>query len=194
MKTIKITLDNGTGARAAGNIDLLASDKANTRYAFIGARYDVTDGTRAWINAQMAKLNPNVHVAVSGLAVGSDTIAHEAAIEYGVPQVAVLPSGLKNVYPRQNRRLARAIVKDGGVLVSLWPDEAGVSRNTFLERNKALVGLSHLLVVGQFKWPSGTSQAVTQAKKAGKTVVVQNGNYTGNKHIIKDGAFNTIVL
>lgn len=193
MKTINLTLNNGDKVRAAGNIDLLASDKDNTRYAFIGARYDVTDSTRAWINAQMAKLNPNIHVAVSGLAIGSDTIAHKAAIEYGVPQVAVLPSGIDNIYPRQNRRLARRIVNDGGVLVSLWPDKAGASRNTFLERNKALVGLSHLLVVGQFEWPSGTSQAVTQAKKAGKLIVVQNGNYTGNRRIIKDGAFKTIV-
>lgn len=193
MKINDITLNDGTGARAAGNLKLLAPEKAATRYAFIGARYGVTDSTRGWIKAQMAKLNPDVHVAVSGLAIGSDTIAHKAAIETGVPQVAVLPSGLRNVYPRQNRSLARAILKNGGALVSLSPDKAAPSRNDFLRRNTAIIGLSHLAVIGQFNWPSGTSQAVTQAKKAGKMIVVQNGNYTGNKYIIRDGAFKTIV-
>lgn len=194
MKIDDITLIDGTAARAAGNIELLSADKAATRYAFIGARYNVTDGTRAWIGRQMAKLNPDVHVAVSGLAIGSDTIAHEAAIETGVPQVAVLPSGLRNVYPRQNRRLARAILKDGGALVSLSPDKATPSRNDFLRRNTAIIGLSHLAVVGQFNWPSGTSQAVNEARKAGKLVIVQNADFTGNRHVIENAAFRTVPL
>lgn len=194
MKINDINLNDQTAARAAGNLELLAPEKAATRYAFIGARYGVTDSTRSWIKAQMAKLNANVHVAVSGLAIGSDTIAHEAAIETGVPQVAVLPSGLRNIYPRQNRRLARAILKDGGALVSLSPDKATPSRNDFLRRNTAIIGLSHLAVIGQFNWPSGTAQAVNQARKAGKLVIVQKADFTGNRKIIEDAAFRTVPL
>lgn len=194
MKIEDITLIDGTAARAAGNLELLSAEKAATRYAFIGARYNVTDGTRAWINAQMAKLNPNVHVAVSGLAIGSDTIAHKAAIEYGVPQVAVLPSGLRNVYPKRNARLARAILEDGGVLLSLSPDNASPSRNSFLERNKAVIGLSKLAVVGQFNWPSGTSQAVNEAKRQGKLVIVRKADFTGNRKIIKDAQCRTVSI
>lgn len=194
MKIDDITLNDGTAARAAGNLELLAPEKATTRYAFIGARYGVTDSTRGWIKAQMAKLDANVHVAVSGLAIGSDTIAHKAAIETGVPQVAVLPSGLRNIYPRQNRSLARAILKDGGVLLSLSPDNAAPSRNSFLRRNKAIIGLSHLAVIGQFNWPSGTAQAVNQAKKAGKLVIVQDADFTGNRHVIESAEFRTVPL
>lgn len=194
MKIEDITLNNGMAARAAGNLELLTPEKAATRYAFIGARYDVTEGTRAWIRSQMAKLDASVHVAVSGLAIGSDTITHEAAIENGVPQIAVLPSGLRNVYPRQNRRLARRILEDGGALVSLSPDKANPCRNSFLERNKAVIALSHLAVVGQFNWPSGTAQAVNQARKAGKLVVVQNANFTGNRKIIESTQFRTVQM
>lgn len=194
MKIDDITLNDGTAARAAGNLELLAPEKAATRYAFIGARYGVTDNTRAWIGRQMAKLNPDVHVAVSGLAIGSDTIAHKAAIETGVPQVAVLPSGLRNVYPKRNARLARAILEDGGALVSLSPDDAAPSRNSFLRRNKAIIGLSKLAVIGQFNWPSGTSQAVNEARKAGKLVIVQNADFTGNRHVIENSAFRTVPL
>lgn len=194
MKIEDITLIDGTAARAAGNLKLLTDKAEFYRYGFAGARRGVTAASRDWIYQMMAKLDANVHVAVSGLAIGSDTIAHEAAIEMGVPQVAVLPSGLRNVYPRQNRQLARRILKDGGVLVSLSPDKANPSRNSFLRRNKAIVDLSRLIVINQFNWPSGTANTANHARKAGKLVVVQNANFTGNRKIIQDGAFKTIVL
>lgn len=193
MKNVNITLESGENARAAGNIELLDAQRANDRYAFAGARYGLTEASRAWTRAMVDVLSPDKHILVSGLAVGSDTDAHEAALEKGVPQVAVLPSGLNNIYPRENRRLARRIVNDGGVLVSLWPDEAGAARERFLRRNRLIIDLSRLLVVNQFNWPSGTLNTVNNAKKAGKLIIVQNGNYTGNRRIIEDGTYKTII-
>lgn len=193
MKTVNLTLNNGDNVQAAGNIELLDAQRANDRYAFAGARYGLTEASRAWTRAMVDVLSPDKHILVSGLAVGADTDAHKAAIEKGVPQVAVLPSGLNNIYPRQNRRLAHRIVNDGGVLVSLWPDKAGAAQERFLRRNRLIIDLSRLLVVNQFNWPSGTLNTVNHAKKAGKLIVVQNGNYTGNKRIIEDGAYRTII-
>lgn len=193
MKTLSLTLETGENVRAAGNIELLDSQRANDRYAFAGARYGLTEASRAWTRAMVDVLDANKHILVSGLAVGTDTDAHEAALENGVPQVAVLPSGLNNIYPRQNRALARRILKDGGALVSLWPDEAGAVRERFLRRNKLIIDLSRLLVVNQFNLKSGTRNTVEHAKKAGKLIVVQNGNYTGNKYIIKNGAYRTVL-
>lgn len=193
MKTFNLTLKTGENVRAAGNIELLDAQRDNDRYAFAGTRYGLTDASRAWTRAMVGVLSPDKHILVSGLAIGSDTDAHEAAIEYGVPQVAVLPSGVGNIYPRQNRRLARRIINDGGVLVSLWPDEAGAARERFLRRNKLIIDLSRLLVVNQFKLPSGTLNTVNHAQKAGKLIVVQDGNYTGNKYIINNPKYRTIL-
>src|SRR3989344_5761075 len=55
----------------------------------------------------VAGLAPHDFVVVSGLALGIDTAAHEASLEYGVPTVAVIGSGLseKTLFPRQNYKL-----------------------------------------------------------------------------------------
>ena len=194
MKTDAMVLNNGKKVNLAGNWKLLINERANDRIAFAGARRGVTEASRAWIKEMVAKLDSDKHILVSGLAVGSDTYAHEAALENGIPQVAVLPSGVLNIYPRQNRNLAAAIIKNGGVLVSLLPNKAAPSRTTFLERNKLIMDLAAVLAVNQFNLKSGTRHTVEHAKKQGKLIVVQNGNYTGNKYIIKDGAYRTAVM
>lgn len=192
MKTDAMVLNNGEKANLVGDWKLLTNERANDRMAFAGARRGVTKASRAWIKEMVAKLDANKHILVSGLAVGSDTYAHEAALENGVPQVAVLPSGVDNVYPRQNRKLAAAIVENGGVLVSLLPNKAAPSRNSFLKRNKLIIDLSSVLVVNQFNWPSGTLNTVNHAKKQGKLIVVQKANFSGNKRIIEDRTYRTI--
>ena len=55
---------------------------------------------------------------VSGLAKGVDTIAHQSALENGLSTIAVLGSGLENIYPPQNIALAREIEQSRGVLLS----------------------------------------------------------------------------
>ena len=193
MKTDAITLENGVTVNYVGNAELLDGAYANRRYAFAGARRGLTESSRAWTRQMVDVLDANKHILVSGLAIGTDTDAHVRALKNGVPQVVVLPSGVNNVYPRQNRRLARSIVKNGGVLISEYQNNASPRRNTFLERNKLIIDLSVLLVVNQFNLKSGTRNTVEHAKNDGKLIVVQKGDYTGNKYIIKDARYRTLV-
>lgn len=193
MKTDAMTLKNGITVNYVGNSDLLEEKHAKHRFAFAGARKGVTKASRDWINEMVAILDSNRDILVSGLAIGSDTYAHAAALENNVPQVAVLPSGVNNVYPRQNKELAASIVENGGVLISILPNKASPSRNSFLERNKLIIDLSYLLVVNQFNWPSGTLNTVNNAKKQGKMIIIQKADFTGNKRIIEDGAYRTII-
>lgn len=193
MKTDSITLKNGITVNYKGNVGLLNAKRLNQRYAFAGARRGLTNTSRAWTRAMVDVLDANKHILVSGLAIGTDTDAHVRALENGVPQVVVLPSGVDNVYPRQNRRLARDILKDGGVLVSLLDNNANPSRNTFLDRNKLIIDLSYLLVVNQFNIKSGTRNTVEHAKNANKMIIVQNADYTGNKYIINNSQYRTVL-
>lgn len=193
MKTRSMVLDNGVTVNYVGNSEILDGKYANRRIAFAGARRGLTKQSRAWTRKMVDSMNPNYAILVSGLAIGTDADAHKRALENGVQQVAVLPSGVNNVYPRQNRGIARAIVKNGGVLISEYEDNANPSRNTFLERNKLIIDLSEFLVVNQFNLKSGTRNTVEHARKAGKYVVVQNEDYTGNKYIIKDARYRTLV-
>lgn len=193
MKTDAITLKNGITVNYKGNVELLSDKRFNQRYAFAGARRGLTKTSRAWIRSMVDVLDANKHILVSGLAIGTDTDAHVRALENGVPQVVVLPSGVDNVYPRQNRRLARDILKDGGVLVSLLDNNANPSRNTFLDRNKLIIDLSYLLVVNQFNIKSGTRNTVEHAKNANKMIIVQNADYTGNKYIINNPQYRIVL-
>src|SRR5687767_1336833 len=58
---------------------------------------------------------------ISGLALGIDSIAHQAALEAGGKTIAVLACGLDQIYPASNRNLAKNILKDGGGIVSEYP-------------------------------------------------------------------------
>ncbi len=85
-------------------------------------------------------------VVVSGLAFGIDVIAHRAALEYGLPTVAVLGHGMSTIYPRSHRDTAKRIIEQGG-LVTDFHSKMGPERNNFLRRNRIIAGLSQATLV-----------------------------------------------
>jgi DNA processing protein len=86
-------------------------------------------------------------VVVSGLALGIDTAAHEGCLAAGGRTVAVLPSGISNVYPRENKALADRIAKAGGCLVSEYLPDASPEKYTFIRRDRLQSGLSLGVVI-----------------------------------------------
>lgn len=60
---------------------------------------------------------------VSGLALGCDTIAHRTALQYYGKTIAILPSPLHNILPKENRKLAEDIVHQGGLLISEYYED-----------------------------------------------------------------------
>lgn len=60
---------------------------------------------------------------VSGLALGCDTIAHNTALKFGGKTVAILPSPLHNILPKENKRLSEEIVSKGGLLISEYYED-----------------------------------------------------------------------
>lgn len=86
---------------------------------------------------------------VSGLAFGIDVAAHRAALQCGLPTVAVLAHGLQMVYPSVHSSVAREIVSKGGCLISEYPVGVKPERNFFVARNRIVAGLSHATLVAQ---------------------------------------------
>ena len=70
---------------------------------------------------------------ISGLALGCDSIAHKTALERGGKTIAILPSTLDNISPKENIELAERIVEEGGLLISEYY-EAPKSRNDMISR------------------------------------------------------------
>lgn len=96
---------------------------------------------------------------VSGLAIGCDSIAHEATLEAGGHTVAVLAHGLQMVAPSRNRNLADRILASGGALVSEYPFGREVQRQQYVKRDRTQAGLAQGVVMIQSDIVGGSLHA-----------------------------------
>lgn len=84
---------------------------------------------------------------VSGFMYGVDTAAHEAAIANGGKTIAVLGSGLNQIYPPENDKLYTEILQHEGVILSELSSEENAKLWTFAKRNRIVSGLSNMGVL-----------------------------------------------
>lgn len=95
---------------------------------------------------------------VSGLALGIDALAHEAALAADLYTLAVFGTGLDESvwYPAKNRPLAHRILQSGGGLLSEYPPDTPAAKWTFPERNRLVVGLCQATLLVEAAEQSGT--------------------------------------
>jgi len=100
-------------------------------------------------------LAENGFVIISGLAYGTDTIAHTAAVCSNMPTIAVLGTCVDNIYPTSNVGLAKNILKKGGGIISENLPGTTPSAWVFPVRNRIISGLSKGVVVIEGSLTSG---------------------------------------
>ena len=105
----------------------------------------------------------------SGLALGIDTAAHEGALQSGGRTVAVMATGIDQVYPHRNRALARRIAA-AGCLVSEFPPGTPPRRHHFPKRNRIISGMALGVVVVEAALPSGSLITAGAALEQGRDV------------------------
>jgi DNA processing protein len=130
-------------------------------------------------------------VIVSGLALGIDSIAHWGALKGG-RTVAVLGSGLDNMYPKQNRKLSQKIMENGAV-VSEFPLDAPPYAQHFPRRNRIISGLAYGVVIVEAAMKSGSLITAQMALEQNREVMAVPGSVTselskGTNGLIKTGA------
>lgn len=125
--------------------------------AIVGSRKCTTYGKEAVFKLVKGLAGLPV-VIVSGLALGIDAWAHEAAMEAGLKTVAVPGSGLDAsvLYPSTNRNLAKRIIEKGGCLISEFEPKFKATAWSFPQRNRIMAGLSQAVFVIEAELKSGT--------------------------------------
>ena len=130
---------------------------------------------------------------VSGLAIGIDAVAHQAAIEVGGVTIAVLGSGLNQIYPASNRTLAAKLLASGGVLASEQEANMPPLKHHFPARNRIIAGLSRAVIVTEAAASSGSLITANFGLDENRLVMAVPGNITslssaGSNQLLKAGA------
>lgn len=123
---------------------------------------------------------------VSGLARGIDTQAHKAALEAGGRTIAVIGSGLDNIYPPENNDLAEKIANQGAVVTEFEDGTKPLAKN-FLARNRLIAKLSKAVLVIEGKARSGTLSTASHAANLGVEVFAIPGS-EATDWLISEGA------
>lgn len=121
----------------------------------------------------LSKNNINI---ISGLARGIDTYAHIGAIQADKKTIAVLGNGLDMIYPKENYRLSKEIIKKGGAIISEYIIGEKPEKKHFPARNRIISGLSDSVLVVEAREKSGTFITVDFALEQGKDVYAIPGN------------------
>lgn len=159
--------------------------------AIVGTRRASTYGRE--VAYQLAKqLAQHGVTIVSGLALGIDTVAHKAALEAGGRTIAVLGSGVDQIYPPENRGLVRAMVENGAVIseyaLGVRPDAGN-----FPPRNRIISGLSKGVIIVEAGRRSGALITARFAADQGRDVFAVPGSIlhpgsAGCNELIQNGA------
>ncbi|MBC2120714.1 DNA-processing protein DprA [Listeria marthii] len=170
-----------------GNIDLLQKQAI----AIVGTRQMSEYGRKA-CRKIASELSEHQLTIVSGMAIGIDTTAHKAALQKDGATIAVLGSGVNNIYPLKNQLLANDIARDGLLLSEYLPDEEA-RRWKFPERNRIISGLSIGTVIIEAAERSGSLITADMALEQNRQVFAVPGNifidtWKGTNYLIQEGA------
>jgi len=127
---------------------------------------------------------------VSGFARGIDAAAHRGAIEGGGRTVAVVGTGIDQVYPRDHKKLADEVLASGGAIVSQFPLTTPPVSENFPYRNRIISGLSLGVIVVEAAENSGSLITARLAIEQNREVFAVPGNITsrnsfGTNYLIK---------
>jgi DNA processing protein len=160
--------------------------------AVVGSRHPTPYGT-GMAERLACDLAARGLIIFSGMARGIDTAAHRGALNAHGRTVAIWGTGIDEVYPKDNRKIADQILASGGAILTEFPLGTFPAPQNFPIRNRIISGIAIgvlVLEAGEF---SGTRVTARCALEQGREVFAVPGNVTnklswGPNTLIKQGA------
>lgn len=174
---------------ALGNVDLLAN---NNMLAVVGSRSASLSALK-YAEYLSSKAGEEGITIVSGLARGVDAAAHMGAINTKGGTIAVLGTGIDEIYPKENEKMYRDISQKG-LILSEYPFHTKPQASNFPRRNRIVSGLSKGVLLVEAGVQSGSMITANQALEQGRDVFAipgapYDGRSAGCNKLIKEGAY-----
>ena len=170
-----------------GNLDFLQVPAL----AVVGARKCDPDGILA-CRTLCRELSDSGVCVVSGLALGIDTEAHNAALNGLGGTIAVMGTGLDATYPLQNSAL-RSKIAERGLIITEYAPQSRLRPQNFPQRNRIMMGISLGVLVVEASLKSGSLITARFAAENGRAVYAVPGRFgsplsAGCAQLIRNGA------
>lgn len=161
------------------------------QFAIVGSRHATRQGLSMTEEFACALANAGLQI-VSGLARGIDAAAHQGGLAGLAGTVAVVGTGLDQVYPKAHQRLA-AQISEQGAIISEYPLGTPPLRHHFPQRNRIISGMALGCLVVEAALQSGSLITARQALEQGREVFaipgsIQNSLARGPHALIRQGA------
>lgn len=160
--------------------------------AMVGTRHPTPYGT-GMAERLACDLAARGLVIFSGMARGVDTAAHRGALAARGQTVAIWGTGIDEVYPKENQKIAKQILDSGGAVLSEFPLGTFPAPQNFPIRNRLISGIGLGVLVIEGNEYSGTRVTARCALEQGREVFAVPGNVTNKMSwapntLIKQGA------
>ncbi|MCM2129884.1 DNA-processing protein DprA [Larsenimonas rhizosphaerae] len=154
-----------------GDVGLLSAPAL----AVVGTRKPTSEGSRNARHFSHALAGRGLCI-VSGLALGIDGLAHQAALDAGGETIAVLGCGIDTLYPRQHQVLRDRLLAERGLLISEHPPGVMARPQFFPRRNRIITGLAMGVLVVEAALKSGSLVSARMAVEQNRDVFALPGS------------------
>lgn len=165
--------------------------KSDVNVSIVGTR-DISLYGEEWCRKTVKALSQTIEkpTIVSGLALGTDICAHKAAIDFGLPTIGVMATGIDRIYPWKHRDAAELIAATPGcALISDYPPGTAPLAVHFLRRNRIIAALGHSTILVESKVKGGGMTTSRLAFSYGREVYAIPGRIDD----IRSGGCNLLI-
>ena len=147
----------------------------------------------------VASLKYTNAIIISGLAQGIDCYSHRAALEAGIPTLAVLAQGLDAKIEGERASIAEHILESGGALLSEYEHDTPAYKGNFVARNRIISGLSQSTIVVQSRQKGGALITAQYCLDQGRPLFAIPGNfdcelYSGTNALLDSGQAKAVFV